>query len=64
MNTTRRPNAYHVSTRAQRLDPRQESRFALALVLLMGLAMICVMATTTHALSNHGTQANLISVRQ
>lgn len=35
-----------VASRTQRLDPRQESRFSLALILLMGLAMLSVMATT------------------
>jgi len=53
MHTTRRTHTYHVASRTQRLDPRQESRFSLALVMLMGLATISVMATTTQALSEH-----------
>ncbi|AWM86236.1 hypothetical protein [Microvirga sp. 17 mud 1-3] len=55
MHTTRRTHTYHVSSRTQRLDPRQESRFSLVLVMLMGLATISVMATTTQALSDHAT---------
>jgi hypothetical protein len=51
MNTTRSTNAYHVASRLQRLDPRRESRFSLALVMLMSLATVSVMATT-QALSN------------
>jgi hypothetical protein len=32
--------------RVHRLDPRQESRRSLALIMLMGLAILSVMATT------------------
>ncbi|MCB5173749.1 MULTISPECIES: hypothetical protein [Microvirga] len=46
MNTFRTRNARRAESRAHRLDPRQESRFSLALVLLMGLATLSVMATT------------------
>ena len=46
MKTIRPRNAYHVSSRVQRLDPRQESRCSLALVMLLGLATLSVMATT------------------
>ncbi|WP_262273242.1 MULTISPECIES: hypothetical protein [Microvirga] len=46
MKTFRSRNAYHVSSRVHRLDPRQESRCSLALVMLLGLATLSVMATT------------------
>jgi len=46
MNTFRTRNRYRVASRAHRLDPRQESRFSLALILLMGLATLSIMATT------------------
>ena len=46
MKPLRTRNAYHVSSRGQRLDPRQESRCSLALIMLMGLATLSVMATT------------------
>ncbi len=46
MKTLRARNAYHVSSKVQRLDPRQESRCSLALIMLMGLATLSVMATT------------------
>jgi hypothetical protein len=46
MNSDRRRHAYRTEPRAHRLDPRQESRFSLALILLMGLATLSVMATT------------------
>jgi hypothetical protein len=46
MKTFRTRNAYHVSSRVHRLDPRQESRCSLALVMLLGLATLSVMATT------------------
>jgi hypothetical protein len=46
MNTFRTRHGRRVAARAHRLDPRQESRFSLALVLLMGLATLSVMATT------------------
>jgi len=46
MKTLRTRNAYHVSSKVQRLDPRQESRCSLALIMLMGLATLSVMATT------------------
>lgn len=64
MNTARSTNAYHVASRVQRLDPRRESRFSLALVMLMGLATISVMATTTQALSNHGRPVSLTALPQ
>jgi len=48
MNTFRTRHHHHVPSRAHRLDPRQESRFSLALVLLMGLATLSVMATTEY----------------
>lgn len=64
MNTARSTNAYHVASRIQRLDPRRESRFSLALVMLMGLATISVMATTTQALSNHEGSISLTTVLQ
>ncbi|QFU17237.1 hypothetical protein [Microvirga thermotolerans] len=53
MHATRRTHTYHVASRAPRLDPRQQSRFSLALVMLMGLATLSVLATTTQALSDH-----------
>ena len=46
MKTFRSRNAYHVSSRVQRLDPRQESRRSLALIMLMGLATLSALATT------------------
>lgn len=46
MKPLRPRNAYHVSSRVHRLDPRQESRRSLALVMLLGLATLSVMATT------------------
>ncbi|MBL0405912.1 hypothetical protein JKG68_18290 [Microvirga aerilata] len=46
MKTLRTRHACHVSSRVQRLDPRQESRCSLALVMLLGLATLSVMATT------------------
>ncbi len=46
MKTLRSRQACHVSSRVQRLDPRQESRCSLALIMLMGLATLSVMATT------------------
>ena len=46
MKILRPRNAYHVSSRAHRLDPRQESRYSLALVMLLGFATLSVMATT------------------
>jgi hypothetical protein len=46
MKTFRTRNACHVSSRAHRLDPRQESRRSLVLIMLMGFATLSVMATT------------------
>jgi hypothetical protein len=46
MNTFRTRHGRRVAARAHRLDPRQESRYSLMLVLLMGLATLSVMATT------------------
>ena len=46
MNSARRRHAYRTGPRAHRLDPRQESRLSLALILLMGFATLSVMATT------------------
>jgi hypothetical protein len=54
MRTFRTHDKPHVTTRAHRLDPRQESRCSLVLVMLMGLATLSVMATT-QALSNEDT---------
>ena len=54
MNTFRTRNAPRVRTRAHRLDPRQESRCYLALIMLMGFAAVSVMATT-QAVSSTGT---------
>ena len=55
MKTFRPRNAYHVSSRVHRLDPRQESRRSLALIMLLGLATLSVMATT-QTLSAHDTK--------
>ncbi len=52
MKTFRTRTTYHVTSRAHRLDPRQESRCSLALIMLMGLATLSVMATT-QAFSDH-----------
>ena len=46
MNTFRTRHARRVMSRAHRLDPRQESRCSLALIMLMGFATLSVMATT------------------
>jgi hypothetical protein len=54
MKTFHTRNKYHVASRAHRLDPRQESRRSLALIMLMGLATLSVMATT-QALSAQDT---------
>jgi hypothetical protein len=56
MKTFQPRSACHVSSRVQRLDPRQESRRSLALIMLMSLATLCVMATT-QTLSAHDTKA-------
>ena len=55
MKTFRPRNAYHVSSRVHRLDPRQESGCSIALVMLLGLATLFVM-TTTQTLSAHDTK--------
>jgi hypothetical protein len=52
MRTFRARQTHHVTSRAHRLDPRQESRCSLALIMLMGLATLSVMATT-EALTGH-----------
>lgn len=46
----------HVASRAHRIDPRQQSRCSLALIMLMGLATVSVLATT-QALSAQGAHA-------
>jgi hypothetical protein len=46
MNTFRTRHKYHVASRVHRLDPRQESRRSLALIMLMGLAILSVTAAT------------------
>jgi hypothetical protein len=56
MKTFRTRNAYHVSSRVHRLDPRQESRRSLVLIMLMGFATLSVMATT-QTLSAQDTKA-------
>ena len=59
MNTFRTRHHHRVASRAHRLDPRQESRFSLALVLLMGLATLSVMATTQYLTErNQGTTSH------
>ncbi len=55
MKTFQARNEYHVSSRAHRLDPRQQSRCSLALIMLMSLATLSVMATT-QALSAQDSQ--------
>jgi hypothetical protein len=61
MNTFRTRHQHRAASRAHRLDPRQESRFSLALVLLMGLATLSVMATTQFlANQNPGTTSYLV----
>lgn len=42
----------HVASRAHRMDPRQQTRCSLALIMLMGLATLSVLATT-QTLSGH-----------
>lgn len=46
MKSSRTRNDPRVLARAHRLDPRQESRCSLVLIMLMGLATVSVMATT------------------
>lgn len=52
--TSHQHHAHRVTSRAHRLDPRQESRRSLALIMLMGLAILSVMATT-QAQTHHET---------
>jgi hypothetical protein len=54
MKSLRTRNDPRVLARAHRLDPRQESRWALVLIMLMSLATVSVMATT-QAMSSAGT---------
>jgi hypothetical protein len=42
---------YNVASRLQRLDRRQECRFMLAIIMLIGVATASVLATTQQALS-------------
>jgi hypothetical protein len=51
VNTFRTRTECHVASRAHRLDPRQESRWSLVLIMLMGFATLSVMAAT-QAMSN------------
>jgi hypothetical protein len=61
MTTFRTRHDRRVAARAHRLDPRQESRFSLALILLMGLATLSVMATTQMLLDqNPGTTSHVL----
>jgi hypothetical protein len=53
MKSSRTRNDHRVLARAHRLDPRQESRCSLVLIMLMGLATVSVMATT-QAMSSAG----------
>jgi hypothetical protein len=55
MKILRPRNARHAASRAQRLDPRQEIRCSLALIMLLGLAILSVTATT-QALSAQDTK--------
>ena len=58
MKSSRTNTDHRVMSRAHRLDPRQESRRSLVLIMLMGLATISVMATTQAVSSaNAGTQS-------
>lgn len=59
MKSSRTRYDHRVLARAHRLDPRQESRCSLVLIMLMGLATVSVMATTTQVVSsaNAGTPA-------
>ena len=51
-------NDHRIIARAHRLDPRQETRCSLVLIMLMGLATVSVMATTQAVSSaNAGTQS-------
>lgn len=52
MPASRKKTEYHMASRVQRLDRRQECRFMLALIMLMGFATISVLATTREALSD------------
>lgn len=61
MTTSRTRHDRRVDARAHRLDPRQESRFSLALILLMGFATLSVMATTQMLTEqNPGTTSHIV----
>jgi hypothetical protein len=61
MTTFRTRHDRRIAARAHRLDPRQESRFSLALILLMGLATLSVMATTQMLTDqNPGTTSHVL----
>jgi len=59
MSASAKKGAYHVSSRPQRLDRRQECRFMLALIMLMGCATASVVATTQE-LSDHQPSVLLV----
>ena len=73
MKTSRARTESRVVTRAHRLDPRQESRCSLALIMLMGLAILSVTATTqamssqalsSQALSNAGPGTSVLYLQR
>jgi hypothetical protein len=63
MKTFRTRNAYHVSSRVQRLDRRQESCHSLVLIMLMGLATLSVLATTQTLSAQDTKTIHIHSVR-
>jgi hypothetical protein len=63
MKTFRPRNVYHVSSRVHRLDPRQESRRSLALIMLLGLATLSVTATTQTLSAQDSKTVHVYSLR-
>jgi hypothetical protein len=52
-----------VSARAHRMDPRQQTRCSLALILLMGLATLSVLATTQTLSARDTSAVHFYSIR-
>lgn len=53
----------HVASRAHRIDQRQQSRYSLALIMLMGLATLSVLATTKSLSAQHANTVHVYSIR-
>ena len=68
MKTLRTRTESRIVSRAHRLDPRQESRCSLALIMLMGLAILSVTATTQalsgQALASAGSGTSILSLQR